>query len=202
MKVFFRTDLTDKIMMLAGTALTSLAYACFFIPEGLAPGGIGGLSVILSGFIPIKTGILTLLLNIPIFIFARRMLGREFVFRTFFMLAVASVLMDVLPSFRAPGNGLVCAIAGGLLMGTGLGTVLFAGASTGGTDTLALSLQKKYKASGSGNILLLLDCGVVSLSAVFGGAAKAVYSALAVLIQITAIKAVKKIYSKRIVSVT
>lgn len=178
-----RTLLKDYILMLFGTFLTALAYSCFFVPYDIAPGGVGGISVILSKYIPLKVGLLTLLLNLPIFLFALKELGIRFICRTFVLLVFMSVLIDELPFIVKLDDKLLSVICGGVLMGTGLGTVMRTGSSTGGTDTLAMALNKKHPDLKTSSALLMLDAAVALCAAFAFGITAAIYSAVAVTVQ-------------------
>ncbi len=178
-----KTELKNIALMVFGTLLVSAAYALFFIPHDIAPGGVGGLAVLLNKFIPIGVGVLTILLNIPIFVFAYKILGRKFVIKTIFLLLLMSVGMDSVSINVVPDDRFLASVCGGLFMGVGLGLVMYAGASTGGTDTIALILNKKFPGMGTSGILLMLDIAVVILSAVVHGVTTAIYSAITVMLE-------------------
>lgn len=178
-----RPAFKDYSLMLFGTFLTALAYSCFFVPYDIAPGGVGGISVILGKYIPLKVGMLTLLLNLPIFLFALKELGIRFICRTFILLVFMSVLIDELPFTVKLDDKLLSVICGGVLMGTGLGTVMRTGSSTGGTDTLAMALNKKYPDIKTSSALLMLDMAVALCAAFVFGVTAAIYSAAAVIVQ-------------------
>lgn len=178
-----RALLKDYTLMLFGTLLTALAYSCFFVPYDIAPGGVGGISVILSKYIPLKVGLLTLLLNLPIFLFALKELGVRFICRTFVLLVFMSVLIDELSFTVKLDDKLLSVICGGVLMGTGLGIVMRTGSSTGGTDTLAMALNKKHPELKTSSALLMLDAAVALCAAFAFGITSAIYSVAAVIVQ-------------------
>lgn len=183
-KNILKQSLKEYILMFAGTFLVALAYACFFVPYDIAPGGVGGLSVVLSKYVPVKVGMLTLILNVPIFIFALKELGWRFVGRTLILLVFMSTLIDYLPFSVNLEDKFLSVICGGILMGIGLGTVMHTGTSTGGTDTLAMALNKKYPDIKASEALMFLDAGVVISAAFAFGIPTAIYSAAAVFMQI------------------
>ena len=190
MKRFSKTTVREFILALAGTFLVSIAYSCFFVPNNIAPGGIGGLSVVLNQFIPIGVGTLTLLLNIPIFIFAMRVIGVKFISKTLVMLVFMSLCIDYLPIEIPLSDKFLAVVCGGVLMGVGLGVVMYTNTSTGGTDTLAMALSKKFPDLKSSELLLILDAAVVVAAAFINGIETGIYSAVAVFMQIIFIDSV------------
>ncbi len=180
---FFTPPYSYYLIMLTGVFLMSVAYVCFFVPESIAPGGIGGLSVIINSFFPIKVGLITIILNIPIFIFALKELGIKFIIKTGILLLIMSVLIDALPFSIELNDKFLSMLCGAILNGIGLGLVMLTGASTGGTDTLAMTLSSKYKNIKASEILLLLDAVVVITAGFAFGIVKGIYSAFAIIIQ-------------------
>ncbi len=181
------TQIKNIIAMILGTLLVSAAYGMFFIPHNIAPGGVGGISVILSKFVPLKVGTLTLLLNIPIFAFAFKVLGIKFVGKTLALIILMTTGMDIISLNAVPSDRFLAAVCGGMLTGIGIGFVIYSGASTGGTDTLAVVLNKKAPQMSTSGILLLLDIAVVALSATAYGLETAIYSVIAVILQMVLI---------------
>ena len=67
------------VMMTIGAVLYSAAIALLLDPNALAPGGVTGISIILSRLIPVETGTLILLINIPILILGTWKFGWKFI---------------------------------------------------------------------------------------------------------------------------
>ena len=130
-------------------------------------GGITGLSMILSRFTGISVGVLTALLNIPIFLAGWQVLGRGFLFGSLLGTALLSLLTDafgfIAPITREP---FLACIYGGLLAGAGMGLVLLSGASTGGSDIIAILLRRYRPNMNIGQLILLFDALIISLYAV------------------------------------
>ncbi len=169
--------------MTMGTALVAVAYAVFFIPCNIAPGGLGGVAVTLGKYIPIGTGILTAILNVPVMIAALFVLGKKFTLSTVALLAIMTVGMDSIKMDIGIDDRFLASVVGGMLTGVGLGLVMYAGASTGGTDTIAVILNKKNPNMKTSGLLLILDAAVVLFSAVVYGLVTAIYSAVAIMMQ-------------------
>ena len=77
-------------------------------------------------------------------------------------------------------DGLLASLYGGLLVGVGMGLVFRWGASTGGTDLVAMGIRRKNQSLSIGNLVLAVDAAVVLLSMlVFGDIALGLYALVA-----------------------
>lgn len=136
-------------VILVGVAITTFATIAFALPYHILVGGSTGLGVITNHFIPaIPLSAAVLFFNVVLLLAARFCLGRRY---------ALSIILGSLsyPMFLAlftrmgfknanlVDDPLIAAIAGGTLMGIGLGIVLRAGRSMGGSDVLPLILHKK-----------------------------------------------------------
>lgn len=161
--------------MAVGIFLYAAAYRWFISPAGLYSGGFIGISQIirnLLGLIGIRpgfdmTGLISYMMNIPLFILAFRMVGKKFVLRTVTAISLNSLLMTVLPSPAAPPlhDMLLNSLIGGAMAGYGLGMILRSGASSGGTDIIGVMLVKKYSNISVGKIALLVNILIYAYAA-------------------------------------
>lgn len=155
----------DYLMLFIGCIITGSSYAHFFIPNNIAPGGITGVATVINslvGWLPV--GSLSFILNIPLFLLGYRSGGKRFVFRSFIAMMLLSLFIDVLPGGPVVIDGLLASIFGGILMGVGLGLVLRAGASTGGTDLAAQMVHNRFSFISVGTFLFGIDCAVILLA--------------------------------------
>lgn len=180
-----RTLVTDALFILFGAAMYATGIVLFLEPNHMVPGGVGGLSVILSRFLGIQSGTLVFLINIPLFALAFWKFGARMVWRTVIAVALSSAFMDLLaPVGALTDDPLLAAFAGGALIAVGIGIIFRARATTGGTDILARLLKLKFPHVKTGIFILLADAVVISLSLlVFGELDRALYSALSVVLQ-------------------
>ncbi len=179
---------TDILCYLTGIMSITLAVTVFSSPNEIAPGGVLGLSTIVHALIPrLSIGTLTLLFNLPLLTVACFRLGRWFTVRTAMVTVGASVLLNVaemLP-FLTPytADPLLAALCGGVLMGFGVGLVLWRGATTGGSEIVARLLEQKFPHLPIGRLLLLVDAGVVLLSVlVFGQLQSGLYAVVLIFV--------------------
>ncbi|MBD5549813.1 MAG: YitT family protein [Lachnospiraceae bacterium] len=166
----------------------SLTYAVgislFLDPNNLAPGGVSGISIMLSRITPLPTGTWIILLNIPILALGLWKFGLKFLISTIYCTMISSVFMNILSGFGAlTSDKLLAALAGGTIMAVSLGMIFKAGATTGGVDIIIKVLRLKYKHLKTGNLYLLMDAAVVTLSGImFNNLEIALYAAVTIFV--------------------
>lgn len=131
------------ILVILGTFLVSLAINWITIPNELGDGGITGVTLFLYYTIGLNIPLTSLILNAIILMFGWRFLDKTTIIYTILSISLLSFfLANVFPAPFIPENKIVAAIARGLIMGIGLGIVLRGDGSTGGTDIIALIINK------------------------------------------------------------
>ncbi len=150
----------------AGVFVMALGLNLFLIPRKISTGGVSGLAMVLHHLTGVGTGWFVLLLNIPLFLYGYRRLGKDFVLRSGLATVLLSLFLE-LTAKLAPvtEDGILSALYGGLLAGGGMGLVFRCDASTGGTDLVAMGLRRR-SAFSIGTLVMLLDACVVLLSVV------------------------------------
>ena len=173
----------DAILMVVGTGLMALAIQCIYDPVGLVTGGFTGVAIIAKyvtkGAVPLW--LTNLVLNVPLFLLAALVKGKKFVART----AVATVLLSawlyVIPLWNlAEGDYVLSAIFGGVICGVGMGMVLLARATTGGTDMLAALIQHKLRHYTIMQIICVIDGLIVAVGIYSFGVKAALYAIVAI----------------------
>lgn len=161
----------DILVLNAGTILVALGVYFFKMPNHFSTGGVTGIAIVISRFLPgLSTGSLVFLFNMALlavgFLFLSRTFGLATVYSSTLMSVVIWVLervypMDV-PFTDEPLLELVFAVG---LPALGSALLFNIGASTGGTDIIAM-LLKKYTSIDIGKALLAADF-IVAFSACF-----------------------------------
>jgi uncharacterized membrane-anchored protein YitT (DUF2179 family) len=179
-----RLLLRNLLMIAVGSAIFSLGFDLFLEPAGISCGGVSGIAMLIvyatkSRFLTV--GILSALINLPLFFFGYRKIGKLFFFGSLLGMVVTSVGFDlfarILPIPKT--EPLVAAIFGGVIIGAGLGIVFIAGASTGGVDIVARLLKLKFRNFPIGKILLCMDlCTAVATGIVYGEFNNTLYSVI------------------------
>lgn len=172
------------VMMTFGSALYAFAISNIADPNSMAPGGVAGLSIILSRVIPMQTGTIIWCINIPILLVGLWKFGGKFIVSTVYCTALLSVLTNVFSGIPPlTDDVLLAAIYGGSLMAVGIGCVFKAGSTTGGSDVIVKLLRLKFPHMKTGALFLILDAAVVACSAlVFHNIETALYAGLTVFV--------------------
>ncbi len=155
-----------------GCIIYSVGVAMFLDVADLAAGGVTGIAIFLNYLIPkLDTGILIIIINVPLFILGAIFFGRNFALSTMFSTLLSSglielwhyVLKDFLPF---TDELLISAVIGGGAFGMGLGIIFRMGSSTGGTDVIVKILHKKFRFIKTGVISMIIDITIVCISAI------------------------------------
>ena len=171
-------NLQDFVGIIIGCIIFAISYAWFLIPFKVAPGGVGGIATLLHHLFGFPAGISMIVINIPLFILAWIYLGKQFGFKSFFGMAVGSLLIDFIdPKFlyktcpfmkplvntqfwAMTDNILLASIAGSVLLGIGLGIIFRYRGSTGGTD-IPVAILKQYTGMSIGSGYWVIESAII-----------------------------------------
>ena len=148
-------------------------------------GGVTGIAMIINYLTDIPVGVMNLIINIPLFIWAWKGFGLKFIVGSFVATVLSSVFVDLYAYFGivATENMLLAAIYGGVLNGLGLGLVYRAGDTTGGIDIVAKFVRRKYPYMNFGTIILILDIIIYAAFAIiFNEFEAAMYAVIAMFV--------------------
>lgn len=169
-----------------GSLLYSLAFVAFFQANQVAMAGVTGLAQVGNALLPIlSVGLLTFLLNVPIFLAGWRLLGFHLLASSLFSMAVSSAAIDLFALLWrfSPMDPMLASLCGGALMGLGLGMIFAQGATSGGTDIIARLLKLKLPWLPLGKLVLIPDLSVLALVALaFGRLETALYGGVAMFV--------------------
>ncbi len=174
-KAVFRV-LKEYSIITLGMLLYIIGWSVFLVPNQLVGGGVSGLASVVQYFThgAIKMGYTYFVVNVVLLIIAMFILGNKFGFKTIYAIIIASVGLNLFQSIipadicqmLAVENGkLMSSIMGGLMAGCGIGLCMSQGGSTGGTDIIAL-IVNKYRNVSPGRMILAMDV-VIILSSMF-----------------------------------
>lgn len=149
-------------LMTAGTYLFVLALRSLVLPNRLLSGGVTGMALLLNRGLHLPVGLGMTLLNVPIFLFGARFVGRRFALLSALSVAATWVMTDYLPFRPLTNDALLAGIFGGVLYGLGSALALRAGGSLGGFDILGVVINRRF-GLGVGEVLLALN-GVLVLA--------------------------------------
>ncbi len=157
----------DYFLMTVGSFIFCMAWTSFLIPNGLASGGMTGLCTIIQYGTGIPIGITYPLINVLLLVLGFFSLGKGFGIKTIFVLVLTSVLFEVLPMFPVLEvtdfpDKLLVAIVGAAMESVGIGLIMLRGGSTGGTDIIAMIINKYWPVS-VGKVYLFTDIFIITL---------------------------------------
>ena len=179
----------NYVLILVGTAVMALAIQCIYDRVGLVTGGFTGLTIIIrnitksviSGGIPLWFA--NIVLNIPVFIYSYVKFGKKFVGRTLFATIMLSVWLYIIPGVDLSGDDyLLAALFGGVFTGVGMGIVLRAGATTGGTDMVAALIQTKMRHYSVVQIMQVMDAAIVIAGLYVFGLRSTLYAVVSIFV--------------------
>ena len=184
--------LKDYALIVLGTFLAALSLPLFFLPYDIAPGGISGISTVLASVLPLSVGLISFVLNVPLFLIGWRTVGWRFAVRSFIAMTLMSLFIDLVPVRDVSGNVMLASVFGGVLLGVGLGLVVRAGATTGGTDMAAKMIHSRVAFLPIAAILFLIDGLVVAVAALAFGLQAALWALIALFVSSQAMDSVIK----------
>lgn len=190
------------VLIFISSNIQAFALVNFFEHSGLLSSGLTGIGLILAklsnGGFPLSAFLF--LTNIPLAIFGFLKVGKKFAVLSFANIALLSFLLTIMPYVIKIDDILINAIIGGALVGLGIGLVLEAGASTGGTDFIALYLSVKKQAS-PGKYMLILNAIILLVSAYFFDLTIATYTLISVFVTSKVIDSIHIRYNRVTLSI-
>lgn len=172
------------LMISLGAIFFGVGIGLFVDPNNLAPGGVSGLAILLSRVIPIETGTLFLLINIPVMALGAWKFGGRFITSTIYATGVVSVTTNLCEHMAAiTDEVLLGAVFGGVLNAVGMGLVLKNGSTTGGSDIIVKFIKLKMPHIKTGTLFLMIDSVIILAGGlVFGNPDTVLYSALSAVV--------------------
>jgi len=131
------------IQVIVGSAVLALSFNLFLLPNGIASGGVAGISVLVQRLTNITPAVTQWVLNIPLLIAATIILGKKFGAKVVLGSTIFPLMVLVTSHIPSPTNTpILAAIYGGIGVGVGLSIVFRGGGSTGGLDLASQMLHK------------------------------------------------------------
>ena len=184
----WRATIADFALIIGGCALFAVGIDMFLIPNGLAAGGISGLATITSHLaalrgINLPVGIQTIAVNVVLMLLVARSGDRNYLIRVIAGFLASGVLIDFVDPLvpKLTEDMLLASIWGGAACGAGLGLVMRGGGNTGGSDIVAMFLQRRAGVP-VGTTFIVSDFIVISISALVFSPRNALYALVAIFI--------------------
>lgn len=178
-KIFSKEWFVAYSLILVGAFIMAAGFVLFISPYKFAPGGVYGISIVIHhltigkfAMFPdgLPIGTVALCMDIPLTIIGTKVLGPKFGVKTITGFVSLAVFTDILEHFwgNAPlvvGQPLLSSIYGGVLVGLGLGLVFRSRATSGGSDIIAMIIEK-YTKLPLGQLMIIVDSCIVLLTLV------------------------------------
>lgn len=136
------------IMVLTGLALAALGVVAFVLPSGIMIGSVTGIGRIVQHFYDLPVSYTVAFINGILFLIGALIMGKNFALSTVVSTFAYPLFINIFEKIeilqQITSDPMTSAIYGGVLIGIGMGIVIKAGASTGGTDIVAIILNKKF----------------------------------------------------------
>lgn len=156
----------SHVIIAFGLLVYAIGWTGFLLPNHITGGGISGLAAVLYYATGFPVGISVLIFNAILISIALRTVGFSFGIKTVFGVIVMSFFLSLFQILiKAPvvTDKFMAAVIGGIVTGAGVGIVFTQGGSSGGTDIIAMTINK-YRNYSPGKILMYCDLIIISSS--------------------------------------
>ena len=163
MKTSAKERAANLAIMVFSNILFAIAVTGFIRPHGIILGGATGLGLLIAHYVNIKLSVIVLIINVVLLAIAYFTMGKKFALSTLANSILYPAIMYVFETYIILGtlteNSVLSCIFGGVVMGVGIGLILKTGGSTGGTDVIAVAINKYTHMNLS--VLLYMVDGVI-----------------------------------------
>ena len=161
----------EYLLVTLGILLYVIGWSLFLVPNNLVGGGVTGIASIVQYATKgvVKIGYTYFAVNAILLLLGLRILGKGFGGKTVFAVILASfgltyvqgiIPQPIIDSLAIANGKLMCTIMGGIMVGVGIGMTMSQGGSTGGTDIIAL-IVNKYRNVSPGRMILWMDVAII-----------------------------------------
>lgn len=187
-KITVKEFMYETFLLLVGCLLMALSFVLFFDPHSIAPGGLTGMAIIINYLFDIPLWLVNLAFNIPLFLIAYKVLSKRECLKTFLGIVLFTWSLNVFENFgtlEITNDVLLATLAGGVILGLGLGIIFKINGTTGGTDLIGLILNKWFPSISIPKLMGVADFIVVVSSILATGKIEVgLYSALGLYITV------------------
>lgn len=155
----------DYVVITLSCLIYCAAWTQIFVPNGITSGGITGLCTILQYGTGFNLAYSYAIFNAILLVLGFLILGKSFGFRTIYALVVITLALDLLPMLNIPvlvlKEGILNPIVASLIEAIGISILLAKGGSSGGTDIIALIINKYWPVT-PGTVYMVLDVVIIA----------------------------------------
>ena len=160
--------IVEAVGTIVGAAIMAFGVSSFLLPSQLSSGGVSGIATITYYLLNIPMGVMIMIINIPLFIFAGYRIGKEFFIKSLVGTVSLSLFIDILDKYPpVTTDRFLASIYGGVIIGIGTAIILKVGSSTGGTELVANLIKTYNPYISMSRYLTIIDIVIISLNVIF-----------------------------------
>ncbi len=176
MNSWFKNQIMSWLLITFGAVTAAFALEEFLVPNAIFDGGVTGISMILAHYVPVKLGVLVVVINIPFVLLGVRALGKLLALKVIYAVTLFSAMTAVFePLVNATSDTILAVVFGGIFLGVGVGLVLRGGSCLDGTEIVAILVNRKFSFS-IGQIILLFNVIIYFVAGMVFGLDRGMYS--------------------------
>lgn len=164
----FKKIIIEWAGTILGSAIMAFGVSSFLLPNQLSSGGFSGIATITYYLLNIPMGLMIMILNVPLFIFAGYKIGKDFFIKSLIGTASLSIFIDIFDKYPpVTTDRFLACIYGGAIIGIGTAVILRVGASTGGTELIANIIKIYNPYISMSSYLTAIDIVIIALNVIF-----------------------------------
>lgn len=186
MKSSLKKHMNTVFGVLVGNAILAFTVAAFIVPHGVISGGATGIGLTIAHYVPVDLSIIIFIVNSILFVLGAAVLGKKFAVATIASTFIYPTFLSIVQ--KIPGidgltdNLMLATLYAGALLGVGIGLIVRVGSSTGGTDIVALVLNKWFHIPVAG-LLYVIDFLVLGGQVFFSDTEQIMYGVLMLVLE-------------------
>lgn len=186
MKSSLKKHMNTVFGVLVGNAILAFTVVAFIVPHGVIMGGATGIGLTIAHYVPVDLSIIIFIVNSILFVLGAAVLGKKFAVATIASTFIYPTFLSIVQ--KIPGidgltdNLMLATLYAGALLGVGIGLIVRVGSSTGGTDIVALVLNKWFHIPVAG-LLYVIDFLVLGGQVFFSDTEQIMYGVLMLVLE-------------------
>lgn len=186
MKSSLKKHVNTVFGVLVGNAILAFTVVAFIVPHGVIMGGATGIGLTIAHYVPVDLSIIIFIVNSILFVLGATVLGKKFAVATIASTFIYPTFLSIVQ--KIPGidgltdNLMLATLYAGALLGVGIGLIVRVGSSTGGTDIVALVLNKWFHVPVAG-LLYVIDFLVLGGQVFFSDTEQIMYGVLMLVLE-------------------
>lgn len=186
MKSSLKKHVKTVFGVLVGNAILAFTVVAFIVPHGVIMGGATGIGLTIAHYVPVDLSIIIFIVNSILFVLGATVLGKKFAVATIASTFIYPTFLSIVQ--KIPGidgltdNLMLATLYAGALLGVGIGLIVRVGSSTGGTDIVALVLNKWFHIPVAG-LLYVIDFLVLGGQVFFSDTEQIMYGVLMLVLE-------------------